>query len=142
MYRTFKNKLREYQQSNVQENWSPYSKFRLSHRVFADSTGKQAVELYETTYDNTNKPGDGNDLAALLMMMHKQKNPVSVVIHVSSSILARIKEQDNMDTNRATTSQSTMMSVDDNVIQSVQTLLNDTFINYDDHCLIMNSDCI
>ena len=35
--------------------------------MFTDSTEKQAVEQYETQYDNTNKPRGANDLAALLM---------------------------------------------------------------------------
>ena len=60
-------KFREYNQSTDQESWSPTSKRRFSHRVFTDSTEKQAVEQYETKY-NTNKPRDTNDLAALLMM--------------------------------------------------------------------------
>ena len=35
---------------------------------------KQAVEQFETNYDDTNLPRDGNDLAALLLMIHNQKN--------------------------------------------------------------------
>ena len=109
---------------------------RLSHRVFTDSTENQAVEQYETKYDNTNKPRDANDLAALLMMIHNQKNPASVVINVSHSTLTRIQQQYNMSTKR----KSTMMSVDDRVLQSFHTLVNDIFVNYDNHNLIMNSD--
>ena len=81
-------KIREYKQSTDKENWSPNSKHRLSHRVFTDSTEKQAVEQYETKYDNTNKPRDANDLAAVLLMIHKQTNPVNVVINVSCSTQA------------------------------------------------------
>ena len=86
-------------QSTGKENRSPNSKRRLNHRVFTDSTEKQAVEQYEITYDNTNKPRDGNDLAALLIMIQNQKNPSSVVINVSCSTLARIKQQYDMSTN-------------------------------------------
>ena len=107
----------------------------MSHRVSTDSAEKQAVEQYEIKYDNT-KPRDANDLAALLMMIHNRKNPASVVINVSCSTLTRIQQQFNMSTER----KSTMMSVDDIVLQSFQALVNDIFVNYDDHDLIMNSD--
>ncbi len=139
-YRTFNTKYSQYKQSNDKENWSPKSRRRYRHRVFTDSTEKQAVEQFETQYDNTNKPRDANDLAALLMMIHNQKNPASVVINVSCSTLARIKQQYNMSTKRATKRKSTMMSVDDSVLTKFQTLVNDIFVNYDNHNLIMNSD--
>ena len=74
------------------------------------------------------------------MMIHNQKNPASVVISVSCSTLARIKQQYNMSTKRATKRKSTMMSVDDSVLTKFQTLLNDIFVNYDNYNLIMNSD--
>ena len=45
-----------------------------------------------------------------------------------------------MSTKRATKRKSTMMSVDDSVLAKFQTLVNDIFVNYDDHDLIMNSD--
>ena len=70
-------KIQLYRQSTDKQNWSPTITRRLSHRVFTDSTEKQAVEQYETMYDNTNKPRDGNDLAALLMMIHNHKNPAN-----------------------------------------------------------------
>ena len=73
-------------------------------------------------------------------MIHNQKNPASVVISVSCSTLARIKQQYNMSTKRATKRKSTMMSVDDSVLTKFQTLLNDIFVNYDNYNLIMNSD--
>ena len=43
-YTTFRNKFSEYKQSTNKENWSPTSKHRHRHRVFTDSTEKQAVE--------------------------------------------------------------------------------------------------
>ena len=61
--------------------------------MFTDSTGKQAVEPYETKYDNINKPRDANNLAALPIMIHNRKNPASQVINVSHNALARIKQQ-------------------------------------------------
>ena len=70
--------------SHDQENWSTNS---------TDSIEMQVVEQYEAKYDNTNKPRDPNDLAALLMVIHNQKNPASVVIIVSHSTLTRIKQQ-------------------------------------------------
>ena len=42
-YRTFNNKYKEYQQCTNNENWLPRSKRRYNHRVFTDSTEKQAV---------------------------------------------------------------------------------------------------
>ena len=76
-YRTFNYQLRSYKQSVDKENWSPTSKRQLSHRVFTNSTEKQADEQFDIQYDNTNKPRDGNDLAALLMMIHNQNNPLN-----------------------------------------------------------------
>ena len=69
LYRTFKHQLSEYKQSTDNENWSPNSERRLSHRVFTDSIEKQAVEPYETKYDNTNKPRDYH--RRLLLGIHK-----------------------------------------------------------------------
>ena len=66
------------------ENWSSASKRRWSHHVFTDSTEHQAAEQYETKYDNTRKPWDANDPAALLMMIHNQNNPainIMIVLH-------------------------------------------------------------
>ena len=97
---------------------------------------KQAVEQYETTCNDINLPCDGNDLAALLIMIHNKKYPNQLIISVSCSPLARI----SMSIKRATKRKSTMMSVDDSVLQSSQTLVNDIFVNYDDFDLIMNSD--
>ena len=54
-------------------------------------TEKAVVEQYETKNDNANKPRDGNDLAALLMMIHNSKNPANVVISVSHRTLTCIK---------------------------------------------------
>ena len=80
------------------------------------------MEQYEIRYDNTKKPRDDlprNDLAALLMIIHNNKYPNNVVISVSHSTLARIKQQYNMRSKQATTCKSTMMSVDDSVLQSL-----------------------
>ena len=129
IYRTFQRKYPQYQQSSDKENWSPKSKRRLSHCVFTDSTEKEAVEQYETQYDNINKPRDSTNLAVLLMMIHNRKYPENAVLDVSSCTLNRIKQQHNMTTERATTRKSTMMNVDDTVIQDFQTSLNDAFIN-------------
>ena len=62
--------------------WSPTSKRRYNNRVFTDSTEKAAVDEFDKKYVETNKPRDAIDFAALLMMIHKQKNPASVVINV------------------------------------------------------------
>ena len=48
-YTTFRKKHSKYTQANNKENWSPRSKRRLSHRVFINSTEKQAVEQYDDT---------------------------------------------------------------------------------------------
>ena len=40
-YRTYQQKLAEYNKSEDKENWSPSSKRRYNHRVFTDSTEKQ-----------------------------------------------------------------------------------------------------
>ena len=64
----------------------------MSHRIFTDNTEEQAVEQYETKYDNTNN----------------QKNPNNVVI--------RMKQQYNISTNRAASRKSTIMSVDDSLL--------------------------
>ena len=74
------------------------------------------------------------------MMIHNQKNPASVVISVSHSTLARIKQHYNMSTKRATKRKSPMMSVDYSVLQSFQTVVSDIFVNYDNYNLIMVSD--
>ena len=66
-YTAFWNKRSKYKQSTDKRNWSPNSKRRLSHRVFTGITEKAAVEQYETKFDNTNKPRDGNGLTALLL---------------------------------------------------------------------------
>ena len=104
-YRTFNRKYDEFKQSINLENWSPKSKRRYNHRVFTDSTERQAAEQFEIKYDNTNLPRDANDLAALLMMIHNKKNSDKVVIKVSNSTLQRIKQQYNMST------QSELLSV-------------------------------
>ena len=49
---TFNSKLKLYKQSTDMEHWSPTSKRRHRHRVFTDSTEKEAVEQY----DEINKP--------------------------------------------------------------------------------------
>ena len=82
---TFYNKLKLYKQSIDKESWSPTSRRRLSHRVFTDSTVKQAVEQFDIKYVETNKPRDGNDLAMLLLIIHNQKNPNNQQINVSYS---------------------------------------------------------
>lgn len=43
-YSTYKQKLAQQNEKGDKENWSPNSNRRLSHRVFTDSTEKQAVE--------------------------------------------------------------------------------------------------
>ena len=73
-YNTLNDQLKLYKQFAVKQNWSPTSERRLSHRIFTDSTEKQAVEQYETKYDNTKNLRDGNHLAALLIMLHNQGN--------------------------------------------------------------------
>ena len=83
-YRT-QQKLAGYNKNEDKEIWSPDNKSRYSHCVFTDSTEKAAVELFDIKYVETNKFRDGNDLAALLMLKHKQKDPASVVINVSYS---------------------------------------------------------
>ena len=113
-YRAYKQKLYQYNLSEDKEHWSPISNRRNRHRVFTDSTEKAAVDESDKKYVETNKPRDANNLAALLMMIHNQNNPASVVISVSHSTLTRIKQQYNMSTKR----KSTMRSVDDGVLQS------------------------
>ena len=73
-----------------QRDWSPKSRRRYHDRVFTDTTVMQAVEQYETQYDNTNKPRDANDLSVLLMMVHNNKYPDNVVNGASRSKLARV----------------------------------------------------
>ena len=85
-------KFSEYKQSTAKENWSPTSKRRYNNRVFTDSTEKAAADEFDKKYVETSKPRDTNDLAALLMMIHNQNNPASVVISVSHSTLTRIKQ--------------------------------------------------
>ncbi len=101
-YRTFNDYYKLYKQSIDKENWSPRSKRRLSHRVFTDSTEKEAVEQFEQKFDETCKPRDGNDLAMLLLMIHNKKYPNCQLIKVSHSTLTRIKQQFNMSTKRTT----------------------------------------
>ena len=74
-YTTFRNKFSECKQSTDKKNWSPTSKRRYNNRVFTDSTMKEAVDESDKKYVETNKPRDGNDLAALLMMINNQKEP-------------------------------------------------------------------
>ena len=124
----------------TKENWSPTSKRRLSHLVFTDSTEKQSVEQYETMYDNTNKPCDGSDLATLLLMIYNNKYPINAIISILYSILTRIKQQYNMSFKQVTIRKSSIMSVDDSILTTFQTLLNDVFIKYDNHNLILSSD--
>ena len=44
-YKTFKRKYAEYKQADNKENWSTKSKRRYRHRVFTDSTEKQAHQM-------------------------------------------------------------------------------------------------
>ena len=65
MYRSFKNKLRDYKQSHGQENWSPDIKGRHKHRLFTVKQQKQAhitatgdhnhqVNCHKSTANNIN----------------------------------------------------------------------------------------
>ena len=106
---------------------SATSKHRLSHRVFTDSTEKQAVEQYDIKYAETNKPRGGNDVAMLLLINHDKKNLNNQQIKVSHSTyltLTGIKQQYNMSTKRTAKRKSTTMSVDDSVLTTFEKLLN------------------
>ena len=50
-YDTFKRWLREYNQSDDKENYSPNSKRRLSHRVFTDTTEKTVAAQWHEGYE-------------------------------------------------------------------------------------------
>ena len=54
-YRTYQQKLTEYNKSEDKENWSPNSKLRYKHHVFTDSTEKAAVEQLIEQYINQQK---------------------------------------------------------------------------------------
>ena len=139
-YKTFNRKYTEYKQSNDKQNWSPKSKRRYRHRVFTDSTEKQAVDKYLNKYHRQHKPADSGDLAAELMKIHNEKYPDREVIHVSRSTLTRINQQYKLSSKRVSKRKHTMMSIDDSVITEYQSKLNDIFVIYEDHDLIMNSD--
>ena len=47
--------------------------------MFTDSTEKQAVEPYETKYDNTNKPRDANDLAYFIRLNTEYANSINQI---------------------------------------------------------------
>ena len=49
-YRTYQQRLAEYNKSEDKENWSLSSKRRYNHRVFTDSTEKAAVEQLTEQY--------------------------------------------------------------------------------------------
>ena len=109
-YKTFNRKHTEYKQSDDKENWSPKSKRRYRHRVFTDSTEKQAVDKWRNKYYNQHKPSDSGDLAAQLMMIHNTKHPDRQVISVAKSTLTRINQQYNLSTKRISKRKHTMMS--------------------------------
>ena len=66
LYRTFQQKLAEYNKSEDKENWSPSSKRRYNHRGFTDSTEKAAVEQLTEQYINKQKACNNSDLADCL----------------------------------------------------------------------------
>ena len=58
---------------------------------FTDSTEKQAVEQFETKYDNTIKPPGGSDLAALLMMLSVNQPWSIIIMPILTAITELIK---------------------------------------------------
>ena len=91
-------------------------------------------------YDNTNKPRDGNDLATLVLLIHNQKHPDNPVLKVSHSTLSRIKKQYNMNIQSTIKRKFSMMTVDDSVLIKFESTLNNIFIDYTVHNLILKSD--
>ena len=91
-YRTYQQKLAEYNKSEDKENWSPSSKRRYRHRVFTDSTEKAAVEQLTEQYINQQKACNNSDLADCLLSIHNNKNDVKKCLQVSDSTIARIKQ--------------------------------------------------
>ena len=100
-YRAYQQKLAEYNKIEDKENWSPSSKRRYNHRVFADSTEKEAVEQLTEPYINKQKACNNNDLSDCLLKTHNNKNDVNKCLSVSNSIITRIKQQYKLHTVRA-----------------------------------------
>ena len=94
----------------------------------------------ESDNDSSNEVNDSGDLAAELMKIHNEKYPDREVIHVSRSTLTRINQQYKLSSKRVNKRKHTMMSIDDSVITEYQSKLNDIFVIYEDHDLIMNSN--
>ena len=110
---TFNDKLKMYKQSTTKRTaW-------YSHRVFTDSSEKQAVEQLDIKHVETNKLRDGNDLAMILSIIDNQTNPSNQQIKVSFGTLTRIKQQDNMSAKRTTKRKPNTMSVDDSVLTTL-----------------------
>lgn len=80
-YRTFKRKYAEYKQCENTENLSPKSKRRYSHRVFTDSTEKQAHAEWKVKYDDTPLCSDSGDLSAILMKTHNTYHNIYQLQH-------------------------------------------------------------
>ena len=70
------------------------------------------------------------------MIIQIQNKSNNQQIKASYRTLTRIEQQYNMSTKRTTKRKSTTMSVDDNVLPTCQTFLNDIYIKYDDYSII------
>ena len=63
-----------------------HSERRLSHRVFTDSTEKQAVEQLIEQYINQQKACNNSDLSETLFIIHNNKNTVIILGHIINQL--------------------------------------------------------
>ena len=79
-YRTFKRKYSVYKNANNKENWSPNNKRRHRHRVFTDSTEKQAVKqlIKHKQYINQQNACNNSDLLNSVRAQRKSYNKSTV----------------------------------------------------------------
>ena len=123
-YRTYAQKLAEYNKSEDKENWSPTNRHR--HRVFTDSTEKAAVEQLTEQYVNQLKACNNNDLSDCLLSIHNNK------IQSKSVCLSLAVRSHRKSYHKST--------VDDTTISTFQRKLIDTLDDYDRKYNIMNSN--
>ena len=97
-YSTINDKSKLYRQLSDTQNWSSISSRRYSHRMFTDSTEKQAVEQFIEPFINEQKACNNSDC---LLKMYNNKNDVNKCLFVSDSTMARIKQQYKLNTVRA-----------------------------------------
>ena len=74
------------------------------------------------------------------MKIHNTKYPDEPVIKMAYSTLTRFKQQFNIGTKRTNKRKHSTISVDDSVLTTFQSKLNEVFIEYEYRDLILNSD--